>query len=225
MAKRKINFVEGEYYHIYNRGNSKQPIFIDEEDYKHFTQCLFVCNTKKSFKFRDDIIDKNIDAFDFDRGEPLVSIGAWLLMPNHFHLYLAINSHRSDLWEKNAITEFMRKIATAYVGYFNAKYSRTGGLFEGAFKATHIENDIQARYLFSYIHLNPIKLIDQTWKKDGIKNIQKSMKFLGTYRWGSYLDYKEVARKESAILNRKDFPPYFLNTKDFDREINAGFKH
>lgn len=98
MAIRKIPLVDGEYYHIYNRGNSKQKIFLDKEDYFHFIKLLYVCNSIKKFKFRDNIIDIKIDAFDFERKESLVSIGAWVLMPNHFHLYITI-SHQSDWWE------------------------------------------------------------------------------------------------------------------------------
>ena len=55
MAIRKISFAQDEYYHIYNRGNSKQKIFLNDDDYKHFVECLFVCNTKKNFKFRSVI--------------------------------------------------------------------------------------------------------------------------------------------------------------------------
>lgn len=220
MATRKQKFVPGEYYHIYNRGNSKQPLFLDPKDYDHFIKCLFVCNTKKHFKFRDNIKEKNIDAFDFDRGEPLVEIGAWVLMPNHFHIYLTMNPHMSDMWEKNPVTEFMRKLSTAYVKYFNAKYKRTGGLFEGAFKSTFIETDTQAQYLFSYIHLNPLKLIDPLWKEKGSKiDSIDYTKFLDTYVWSSYIDYKKVIRKENTIINTKAFPPYFLSLKDFNKEI------
>lgn len=219
MATRKIAFVQGEYFHVYNRGNSKQPIFWDDEDYKRFTQCLFVCNSKKSFTFRDDIVGKDIDAFSFDRGEPLVSIVAWTLMPNHFHIYLTINPQMSDIWEKNPLTEFIRKLSTAYVKYINAKYHRTGGLFEGAFKAVHVDTDIYAKYLFSYIHLNAIKLIDPTWKIEGIKDKQKGIEFLDTYQWSSYRDYKGISRDEKAIISTKDFPEYFRTVKDFDTEI------
>jgi putative transposase len=219
MATRKTAFVKGEYYHIYNRGNSKQVIFLDEEDYEHFVHCLFVCNTKRLFKFRDDIVLQNIDTFDFDREQPIVSIGAWVLMPNHFHIYLTINPHTSDMWNKNEITEFLRKLSTAYVKYFNAKYSRTGGLFEGAFKATHVETDTQARYLFSYLHLNPVKLVDTTWKETGIKNIAHALNFLKNYKWSSYLDYKGTLRPEGKIITPNDFPPYFENIINFDKQI------
>jgi len=138
MSNRKVPLVDGEYYHIYNRGNSKQKIFLNKEDYDYFVKCLYCCNSYKSFKFREDVIKPNINAFDFERGEPIVSIGAWVLIPNHFHIYITF-SHKSDLWQnikrnkdKNRISEFMRKVSTAYAKYFNAKYERTGGLFEGS---------------------------------------------------------------------------------------------
>jgi putative transposase len=218
MALRKNALVIGEYYHIYNRGNSKQKIFLDDEDYARFTKYLFVCNSSKSFNFRDNIIDVNIDTFDFDRGQKLVSIGAWVLMPNHFHIYLTIPP-KSDIGEKNGITEFMRKLSTAYTKYFNAKYERTGGLFEGAFKSTLVSQDIQAKYLFSYIHLNPVKLINPLWKESGIKDKKATLDFLSRYKWGSCLDYFGVVRKEKSILTTTDFPNYFRSVKDFKNEI------
>ena len=220
MAYRKVPLVDGEYYHIYNRGNSKQKIFLDKKDYDYFVKLLYCCNTDKSFTFREDIVKQNIDAFDFDREEKLVFIGAWVLMPNHFHIY--ITSHKSDLWlneGKNKISEFMRKVSTAYAKYFNAKYGRTGGLFEGKFKSVHITHDNQAKYLFSYIHLNPIKIIDSKWKERGIKNIKKSLEFLQTYRWSSYIDYLGQSRRELKIIDINKFPKYFLNIRDFKREI------
>lgn len=213
MPNRKIKFVEGEFYHIYNRGNSKQKIFLDKLDYEHFIKLLYCCNSDKNFAFREDIIKKGIDAFDFEREESLVDIGAWVLMPNHFHIYI---SPKSDF----GLTEFMRKLSTAYVKYFNTKYDRTGTLFEGKFKATYINKDNQAKYLFSYIHLNPIKLIDHDWKEKGIKNIKKSISFLESYKYGSYIDFINInERKESKILNIKNFPKYFSNVTDFNKEI------
>src|SRR3989344_1598750 len=100
-------------------------------------------------------------------------------MPNHFHIYLTINNlPKSDFGKnKNQITEFMRKLLTSYSKYINAKYQRTGGLFEGKFKATHIKTDPQAKYNFSYIHLNLIKLIDSKWLENGIKNFTPSFIF------------------------------------------------
>ncbi|MCC6323344.1 hypothetical protein IT400_00980 [Candidatus Nomurabacteria bacterium] len=227
MSNRKVPICDGEYYHVYNRGNSKQKIFLDEEDYMHFIKLLYISNTYKKYKFRDNIVDHNIDAFEFDRGETIVSIGAWVLMPNHFHFYIT-TSHQSDWWEKierNRISEYMRKLLTAYTLYFNKKYNRTGGLFEGKFKSVHINNDNQAKYLFSYIHLNPIKLIQKDWKKNGIRNTKKALDFLGNYKWSSYQDYKGDNRIENTILDTKNFLQYFSSIKDFEKEILEWLKY
>ena len=43
---------------------------------------------------------------------------------------------------------FMKKLGTGYSMYFNAKYERTGGLFEGRFKSRHVESDEYLKYLF-----------------------------------------------------------------------------
>jgi len=224
MSIRKIPFVEGEYYHIYNRGNSKQKIFLDNEDYIRFIKLLHLCNSKGRVNFKEDIIEKKIDAWDFEKGENIVSIGAWVLMPNHFHLYITI-SQGLALGDCNMISIFMQKVSTSYTMYFNKKYNRTGSLFEGKFKAVHISDDGQAKYLFSYIHLNPIKLIDPTWKEKGIQDINKSLDFLSEYKWSSYKDYRGVERKENKILNIKDFLSYFSDLKDFDKDIFEWLDH
>lgn len=227
MAYRKVPLVSGEYFHIYNRGNSKQIIFLNDEDRDRFVKLLYLCNSTRSVNFRDDIIEKNIDAWDFERGDTLVSIGAWVLMPNHFHIYLT--SPKSDLGETKAkegnISEFMRKLLTAYTKYFNKKYSRTGGLYEGVFKTTHIENDNQAKYLFSYIHLNPLKLIDSKWKENGVRDKRRALKYLNNYKWSSYGDHYGIKRKENLILKLKDFPKYFSNIKDFNSEIFSWLRY
>lgn len=215
--------MEGEFFHIYNRGNSKQKIFLDDYDRDRFVKLLYLCNSKKSFNFRNDIVRTGIDVWDFEREETLVAIGAWVLMPNHFHIYLVIPSSldqvKADEIAKSQISLFLEKLCKAYAQYFNTKYRRTGALFEGKFKATHIDNEPQAKYNFSYIHLNPVKLIDSKWREDGIKDSKKAIKFLETYKWSSYLDYKGVLRPENNILNRECFLDYFEDIKDFDSEI------
>jgi putative transposase len=220
MTTRKINFVEGEYYHIYNRGNSKQIIFLDDQDRDRFVKLLYLCNSEKSIRFREDIVQQKIEAFDFDRGEQIVSIGAWVLMPNHFHIYVSPRPGLGVDEESNAsLINFVQKLSTAYSMYFNKKYKRTGSLYEGRFKSTHVESDEQAKYNFSYIHLNPIKLINSSWKEDGVGDVKKTLDFLDSYKWSSYLDYKGVKRLEDRIISPEDFPDYFSDKKVFEEEI------
>ncbi len=217
--QRKDSFVEGECYHIYNRGNSKQLIFLDDQDRDRFVKLLYLCNSTKAVNFREDIVKRKIDAFDYDRSQSIVSIGAWVLMPNHFHILLSIPHDPKTVFGQNEISVFMKKLLTSYSKYFNKKYERTGALFEGPFKSSLLNRDEYLKYIFSYIHLNPIKLIDKNWKDEGIKDIKKAKDFLNKYEWGSYKDYIGVNRSQNKILNKKDFPDYFENPKVFKEEI------
>ncbi len=222
MALRKDSLAIGEFYHVYNRGNSKQDIFLDDSDRDRFVKLLYLCNSSQRIRFREDIVERKIDAWDYDRGEPTVSIGAWVLMPNHFHIYLTPRQRLGDEEEEtveSAVTSFIHKLGTAYSMYFNKKYQRTGKLFEGPFKSVRAESDPQAKYIFSYIHLNPIKIIDLLWRENGLKNLEESTKFLDRYSWSSYHDYRDVLRSENKILTKSDFPEYFSNKEVFDREI------
>jgi putative transposase len=210
MPLRKISFIEGEYYHIYNRGNSKQRIFRDKSDYVRFIGLLFACNSSENFKI--DNLNKKESLLNALRGNQIVYIGAYCLMPNHFHILI------TDVGEGN-ISKFMQKLITAYVMYYNKKYQRTGSLFEGKFKAEHANPDRYLKYLFSYIHLNPIKLIEPKWKEKGIQNKYKVIKYLEQYQYSSYLDYLGIERHEKIIIDKNYFPDYFPTKKDFQREI------
>ena len=113
----------------------------------------------------------------------------------------------------------MLKLCTSYSKYFNKKYNRTGKLFEDKFKSVHINTENQAKYLFSYIHLNPVKLIYGDWKKEGIKNINECIKYLDEYKWSSYRDFVGIVRSENKIID-EDFPlKYFLVKESFKKEI------
>ncbi len=103
--------------------------------------------------------------------------------------------------------------------YYNKKYKRTGGLFEGKFKSEYVGNDRYLKYLFSYIHLNLIKLIQKDWKEKGIKNETKVLEHMNKYQYSSYLDFLGIDRVQNKILNIADFPDYFPDKKSFTAEI------
>ena len=116
---------------------------------------------------------------------------------------------------ENGTSLFMQKFATAYAMYFNKKNVRTGALFEGRFRSTHVKNDNYLKYLLAYIHLNPVKLIDHAWKEQGIVDIEHAEEFLAHYPYSSYFDYLGNERTEKAILNRSEFPEYFEVPHEF----------
>ncbi len=210
--QRKIKFSEGEYYHIYNRGIEKRTIFLDEADYKRFVFVLFCANDIIRFNSRDIKRQFALGLPSGKRENSIIEIGAFCLMPNHFHLLIKETT-------EGGISKFMSKIMTAYSMYFNKKYERSGALFQGTFKAEHADSDEYLKYLFSYIHLNPIKLIQPDWKEKGIENKDEVINFLKDYKNSSYLDYMGVSREENKIINKEVFTEYFPSTNDFEREI------
>ncbi len=206
MSIRSTPFISGEFYHIYNRGTNKQDIFHDDADRHRFLKLLYTANSDNNLIIRNF----SKDVYELKRGVRLVSIGAYCLMPNHFHILLT-QTQNGD------VSKFMHKLCTAYSMYYNNKYERTGRLFEGKFKSEYVDNDRYLKYLFSYIHLNPLKIIDTNWRD---KDISKwGIKFLSTYKFSSYLDYCEIERPERVILNIADFPEYFPNKQTFLMEI------
>ncbi len=213
---RNTLFSKGEFYHLYNRGTDKRKIFLDEKDYKRFMSLLFVCNGTSHVNLREQF-SRGLsfsDLVDFNRGDNIVNIGAYCLMPNHFHLLVHEKVERG-------LSTFMKKLLTAYSMYFNKKYKRTGRLFEGSFKSKHIENDEYLKYLYAYIHLNPIKIIDPKWKENGIEDRKAAKNYLNSYRYSSYLDGSSFShRLENEILNKDAFPKYFLKQKDFYEYID-----
>jgi len=160
--QRRDSLIVGEYYHIYNRGVNKNLIFNDQNDYYRFIKSIFLFNSDKSLEIGAVSRGNTYrNVFFVDRGNQLVDIGAYCLMPNHFHFLI---KQKVD----NGISIFFKKVLTGHSMFYNKKYKRTGPLFEGRFKSKLISNDEYLRYLFAYIHLNPVKIQNPSWKDEGI---------------------------------------------------------
>lgn len=217
---RKDPFVTGEYYHIYNRGIDKRIIFKSKRDYDRFIMLLYLANSNESFRL-DDLLNKQHKTFGeilvLDKGEPLVSIGAWCLMTNHFHLLI-----RQEI--DGGITKFMRKLGVGYSMFFNIKYQRTGGLFGGLFKSKLIgTDDNYMKQLFAYIHLNPLEIKFPNWKEQINRPSVEMKKFLKSYQYSSYIDYTREDRVEKNIIRPERFPEYFVDVREFKDFIEDYF--
>ena len=204
---RPITFSAGEFYHIYNRGTDKRKIFSNSRDYERFLALMYLSNSTYPIHIRKEKSSLH-ELLKSDRGKVLVDIGAYCLMPNRFHILI---HERAD----NGISRFMQKLTTAYTMYFNKKNDRSGNLFQGVFKAKHADQDKYLQYLFSYIHLNPVVMIQSDWEETGIKNIKEAKKFLDSFHYSSYKDYTNFSREEGIILNKGALPDYFEKTEDF----------
>lgn len=207
MSYRRVPFVEKEWFHCYTRGVEGRTTFETAGDYSRFMQSLYLCNSSESIR-RDDI--KRItplDLYTHLRRESLVDIGAYCLMPNHFHLLL-----RSRL--EGGITRFMQKVGTAYTMYFNIKNKRVGSLFITPFRSKHIPEDVYFKRVAQYIHLNPVELFEPDWKKGldfvtARRRLAVTEKRLRDYPYSSLVEYEKIKglskRPERAILDAEAF--------------------
>lgn len=163
-------YVNDGYYHIYNRGVAKQKIFRDTQDYKVFLKYLKESLDKPvikkaTFSLRGrtfKAVRRPVKNFQND-----ISLLAYCLMPNHFHLLIKQNN-------KESMTSFLRSISTRYARYFNTKYERVGPLYQGKFKAVLIKQDEYLLHLSRYIHLNPSE-----YTKDLIRAYSSYEDYLG----------------------------------------------
>lgn len=117
-----------------------------------------------------------------DRGAPVVAIGAYCLIPNHYHLLL------KEIVE-GGISSFMRKVGIAYTMYFNAKYHRIGNLFVRPFRSQHISTDHYFQRVLQYVHMNPAELYEPGWKAGKVRNMQALKQRLDKYPYSSLRSY------------------------------------
>lgn len=174
---RKIQFINGEYYHIYNRGVEQRKIFEDREDYLKFLRGLKDFNNTSYYEERLAAINRSKELSSFLAGlEKVVEVLAFSLSPNHLHLIL------KQLTE-NGISNFMHKVGTSFTNYFNKKHNRSGSLFQGPYKAIHINSNEYLLWLSAYVNGN----IE-------IHKIEKAE----FYNWSSYKDF--LSKEKNEIL-------------------------
>lgn len=185
---RKIPFVQGAYYHICNRSNDGRPIFLDEKDYARFLFCIlfyqaptpfFNIGRQTSYFVKHSMFNITQEITEEVKQRRLVVLGAFAIMPNHFHLF-------GQEKEEKGISRYLQRVQNAYAKYFNAKYKKHGHLFQGYFRAVPVATDEQLLYLSAYIHRNPREL--QEWKgKERFYLWSSYQDCIGKNRWGELL--------------------------------------
>jgi REP element-mobilizing transposase RayT len=140
-----MQFENGNLYHIYNRGNNRQPIFFNEENYLYFLR-----------KVRQYIT-------------PVCELLAYTLMPNHFHFLIEANDKTGQTIpntgiSKSALSEGIRLLLSSYTKGVNKQQGLTGNLIQQKTKAKliHSVDSLNAplhyaQSCFHYIHQNAFR--------------------------------------------------------------------
>jgi len=218
---RKTEFANEEYYHIFNRGVDKRDVFLDARDYQRFLLSMDLLNDERNglmLEWRDiKRVNPRAELLEFQelgsRRNPFVELVAYCLNPNHYHFIL--RQLRDD-----GIKLFMHKLGTSYTNYFNVRNKRSGALFQGKFKAAHIDSNEYLLYLSAYVNENNFihgynkrgvwpysSLPDYLGKRDG-KLVNKDI-ILGQFK--SMDEYREFL-KDSALYmkEKKEMAKYLM---------------
>jgi REP element-mobilizing transposase RayT len=130
----------GQYYHIYNRGNNRENLFVEERNYRYYLE----------------LYAKHI--------EPAAETFAYCLLPNHFHLLVwmkdlgqdeDLGSLRGNLTGRKRPSQSFSNLCNAYTKAFNKVYGRSGALFQRPFGRVQVTSDAYLAHLVTYIHFNP----------------------------------------------------------------------
>lgn len=145
MPARKTPLVNGEIYHIYNHAIEGRNLFVDEDDLERFLISLREFNAQEPIGslYEHTFQQKN---GDYQERTPVVEIISYCLLPNHYHILLR-------QLEDGGVTTLMHKIG-GYAQYYNRKYNRRAKLFEGRYKAAHIDTSSKLRRILVYVNFN-----------------------------------------------------------------------
>jgi putative transposase len=124
----------GKFYHVYNRGNNRENIFIQERNYHYFLQ----------------LWRKYVN--------PIAETYAYCLLRNHFHFLIGIREF-NQIPEKlrTSLSQPFSNLFNAYARTINQTYHRTGALFQRPFGRIEVKNDAYFLQVIAYIHRNPQK--------------------------------------------------------------------
>lgn len=184
MPVRANPLTTGEFYHVFNRGVDRSNVFRNANEYNRFLSTLeFYRYQETHIRFSTYLNASPLQAStmrdDLESSDELISLLAFALMPNHFHLLI---KQEKD----HGIHQFLFKALNSFAKYINTRRHRVGPLFQGNFQAVRIESEEQLLHVSRYIHINPVVA--------GMISIET----LTSYPWTSYPAY---VRQSTSWIN------------------------
>lgn len=127
MPRIARGLADGCWYHVINRGNGRQQVFHKDSDYQAFVELLVA--TKERYALQ---------------------VGAWVLMPNHFHLLV-------QLRQGDDLSRGMQWVMTSHVRRYHGHYKSSGHVWQGRFKSFIVQEDAHLLTVARYIEGNPVR--------------------------------------------------------------------
>jgi putative transposase len=203
-------------YHIISRGNHREPVFQDREDFEKY---LEICGRyKERFGFK---------------------LYHWVLMNNHVHLLMETRENSSK--ENNSLSKIMQGINLAFTLWFNRKYGKVGHLWQDRFKSGLVERENYLLECGRYIERNPLRanlvkdLKEYTWSSyrvyaygegDGITDVHEIYDLMGkdpSHRQRAYREYVCLDRNKEEQEIRSRMGSGIIGAERFRQELEKKF--
>lgn len=166
MPRRVTPFLPDQYYHFYNRGNNRQAVFFERDNYLYFLRGL-----KKYLR-------------------EYVEILVYCLMPTHYHILVRVRQTSEVLKTSEVsgkVSLAMQKFGISYTKAINKRFERVGALFQGQFQAKPVQQYNHLLNLCVYIHANPVK--------DGLVALPEDWEFSNYLEWMNLREGTLVSRE------------------------------
>lgn len=201
MPRRATPFLPDQYYHFYNRGNNRQAVFFERDNYLYFLRGL----------------KKYLQGY--------VEILVYCLMPTHYHILVRIRrisevlktSEISAGKEVSKVVSLaMQKFGISYTKAINKRFDRVGALFQGQFQGKPVQNYNHLLNLCVYIHANPVK--------DGLVFLPEEWEFSNYHEWmnlreGTLVNREFIAENFGTPEEYKTFVMEYIKTRNLPDDV------
>ncbi|MGC1377377.1 MAG: transposase [Anaerolineales bacterium] len=209
MPRRAVPFLPDAYFHFYNRGNNRQTVFFERDNYLYFLK-----GVKKYLRNSLEIL-------------------VYSLMPTHYHILgrvrpappqtqqtqtsevlktsEVLGGEDDETWGMQVskqVSLAMQKFGISYAKAINKRFSRVGALFQGQFKGKPVENYEYLLNLCVYIHANPVK--------DGLVALPEDWEF------SNYLEWMNL--RKGTLVNRAFIAENFGTPEEYKELVMAYIK-
>jgi len=202
MPRRTTPFLPDQYYHFYNRGNNRQAVFFERDNYLYFLQKI-----KKHLRETVDVL-------------------VYCLMPTHYHILVQVkppadqtsaeqiseflkNSEISSVKASSAeVSTAMMRLSVSYTKAINKRFNRVGALFQGQFHGKPITSYAHLLNLCVYIHANPVK--------DDLVALPEK------WEYSNYLEWMSL--REGTLVNRKFIADTFGTPEEYQKLVSEYIK-
>jgi len=198
MPRRQTPFASDVYYHFYNRGNNRQAIFFESDNYLYFLSGI-----KKYLV-------------------PVVNIVAYCLMPTHYHILVRVKLQTSEVFKTSEVSlqvsRAMQKFLISYTKAINKRFERVGSLFQGQFQAKPIQTYPHLLNLCVYIHANPVK--------DGLVALPEDWIYSNYLEWlgernGKLVDQEFIQEHFGSPVEYQELVMHFLKTRYLPDDVRV----